>query len=434
MPERFDDLPVLAALGSSLHAAMAAAEAAEVAGAPLQAHAAAEPSAAEPTSAPDRHTRRWRRAPSRFGALSTVLVLGVVGTAAAAATLTILRGSPIPAPRAADLQPAMTARAETQKVLSLRAADPAGGTTPPFALRTGESEGGLTCVTVGQADGDQFGIVGTDGRFRELPPTLVDGCGTAAEHAPAVAGARVLDAEDYDDVRTVVYGVAGEDLEGASLGVRGQQRALTVKDGAFVGVVRGYPEDHALRLRLTYGDGHTATHSLGGDSLGALDPSGPAWKLQAMVGMSDDPKATPKVCVNLFPARPWPKSPSSPPVCALGQGPRSGLQRDRWFFDMRTVRPGDGGSFDRDRAKWSWRNAPARTLIWGSVQRERVAKITVRDRARVVATRKPSINGAFAFVFEPTVDPRDLTVVFTTKDGREHAYDRPVLPIGRIDS
>lgn len=429
MPEHFDDFPVLAGLGTSLRAAMADAEAAEA--------TAAVPGAATPVDAAperDRHTRRWRRGPRNFGALSSILVLGVVGTAAAAATLTVLRGSPIPAPRAADLQPAMTAKAETQRVLDLRAADPSGGGIPPYALRIGESQGGLTCVTVGQVDGDQFGIVGTDRRFRNLPPTLIDGCGQETGSGPAVAGARVLDATNYGDVRTVVYGVGNSELEAAALEIRGVARKLEVKDGAFLTVVPGYPEDSALTLRLTYEDGHTATHPLGASPLTALDPEGPAWRVETSVGMGPSKKGAARVCVSVRAARSAPKSPSSPPACALGRGPASGLQRDRWFFDIRTLGPGDQGSFDRDRAKWFWHDSPARTVVWGSVQRERVANISVHGPAGLVREQKPSINGGFAFVLDASVPASALTVVMTTKDGREHRFDRPQLPIGRIDS
>lgn len=423
MPERFDDLPVLAGLGTSLRAAMAEAEAAAA-----TADAATEPVAPHA----DRHARRWRRGPRNFGALSSILVLGVVGTAAAAATLTVLRGSPIPAPRPADLQPVMTARAETQRVLGLRATDPAGGATPAYALRTGESQGGLTCVTVGQVDEGEFGIVGTDGRFRKVPPTLIDGCGKETGRGPAVAGARILDSPKYADVRSVVYGVAGPNLRGASLEIRGKARPLDVQDGAFVTAVQGYPDDNGLVLRLSFDGGRTTTHEIGIGPMTVVDPSGPAWKL-AGSGIERGTRMV-RSCVQLVRARATGSTPSTANVCDATRGTRSGLPKHALSYDVRTFRPGDRGQFTPGRfilPQWSWYDAPARTIIWGQTDPKRIRRLTAVATDGSTATTTPSVNGAFAIVFDGTVPAAGMRVTVEWKDGRRDVHDGPVLPVGR---
>lgn len=424
MPEHFDDFPVLAGLGTSLRAAMADAEAAEA--------TAAVPGAATPVDAApvrDRHTRRWRRGPRSFGALSSILVLGVVGTAAAAATLTVLRGSPIPAPRAADLQPAMTAKAETQRVLDLRAADPSGGGIPPYALRIGESQGGLTCVTVGQVDGDQFGIVGTDRRFRKLPPTLIDGCGQETGSGPAVAGARILEARRYDDVRSIVYGVAGPSLRRATLDVRGTTQEVPVSDGAFLTALKGYPDDNGLVLHLVFADGHRTTHPLGKGLLTVVDPNGPAWKL--LGGGLETGNRTQRSCVSLSRARETPRTPRTAQVCDETRGPKSGIARHELFFDIRTFKRGDRGRISRRYpGEWRWYDAPKRTIVWGGADPKRVKSVTARAADGTVATAVPMYWG-FAIVFDGRVPARGMRVTADFTDGRRKTFDRPLLPVGR---
>lgn len=419
MPERFDDLPVLAGLGASLRGAMAAAELAE---AQAPAHIAPQPQAG--------HGRRWRaRRPSRFGALSTVLVLGVVSTAAAAATLTLLRGSPIPAPRSADLQPAMTVRADTAAVIDgLRAADPSGRNLP-FALRTATSAGGLTCATVGQVDDGDFGLVGTDGRFRELPAELVDACGTAAPGEAAVAGARVLDAKAYEDVRSVVYGLAGEQLRSAELVVRGKARPIPVKDGAFLAAVAGYPEDSRLLLKLTFADGKSVDYPLGRNDSGVLDPTGPAWSVFSMgisVGEREDQNFS---CVDVRPARHTPgrRSAATPPVCT--HEPRRRSERNRgapWYFDARSFGPGDHGRDGGLMTAWRWPLDERRTVIWGAARRDAVARILVMHRGKIVARpRRGGGNANFAAVLPADLPPRELKVVLKLRDGSTKTLRAP---------
>ncbi len=426
MPERFDDLPVLAGLGASLRASMAHAEAVEL---------AAAPSPAEPR--PEQHARRWRRAASgRFGALSTVLVLGLVGTAAAAATLTLLRGSPIPGPRAADLQPSMTVRPDTARVLDLRAADPTGQGLP-FALRTAASASGLTCATVGQVDGGDFGLVGNDGRFRELPETIVDGCGELRPDDAAVAGARVIQADRYEDVRTVVYGIGGSELRSADLIVRGKRRALQVEDGAFVTVVAGYPEDSALSLRLQFAGGRRASYPLGQADTTVLDPTGPALSLFPMGigGLGGNFS-----CVDLRPARATgtQSRPATPPACTPSprrsrtvNGMRTVTIRAGapWYFDVRTFQPGDRAPKPRDGLiiqAWRWHLPEARTVVWGSVRPQLVTRVLIKSGGVEVArVRRNSPSGAFGVVLPATIAAKDVDVVLVLRKGGTRTIHGP---------
>lgn len=404
----FDDLPILGELGASLREGMARAEA--------EAASAAAPA------------RRRRRGP-RFGWLGSVMVLGLVGTAAAAGTLTLLRGSPIPGPSAADTQPAMTPKRDSLRVVPLRAADP-GGAGLPFTLRIGESEAGQTCATVGQVDDGDFGIVGEDGRFRELPAGIVDACGDQTDGDAAVVGARVLEARHYRDSRTVVYGV-GDQIESVVLVDRGRRVPLEVRDDAFVATLIGYPEDHALSVRMRI-DGRIVTRNFGQGPYLVLDPTGPAWQFAQYGWMRDDRQYG---CVGLRAARR--RSPTSPlamtpPLCTAMFSPsRRKLARPRepWFFEIRTLRAGERGrAAPREPfGSWVWR-ASSRTVIWGRVDERQVRRIDVTP-GRAARRRVPiRTGGAFGLVLPATVSARDVRLRLTLRSGAVRTFTRSVLP------
>lgn len=400
MPDAlFDDLPILEELGASLRAAMAAEEASAAA------------------SAPQAAARRRR---PRFGWLGSFLVLGLVGTAAAAGTLTVLRGSPIPGPSARDAQPSMTPKRDSLRVLELRAPDPAGsvaagGATPqlPFALRVGESEAGQLCASVGQLDGEDFGIVGADGRFRAMDAGIVDGCGVSAPGAPAVAGIRVFDARSWRDARTVIYGAGATNLNTATLTVRGVRRPLEVRDGAYLGAVLGYPEDSDLHLRLEYADGTRTFRALGQTERTILDPAGPAWRVDSF-GSTISRHAS-KYCVTLRAQRVG-LHPSdrltNPELCArAGRITGPGSIAPDYMVEARTYSAAEVAAITgRD-------DAASRTLAWGWVRRSRITRVTVAGGADAVRVRR-ELNGEFARVMLPVASAAPLRVVLTTRTGQ----------------
>jgi hypothetical protein len=275
----------------------------------------------------------------------------------------------------------------------LRATDPDGGAA--WALRVSRSRTGLVCGTVGQARGAQFGLVGLDGRFRELADSAVDGCGR-----PPLIGARVFDARRPADVRTVVNGVAGEALRKVTVTAAGRRRALEIgPGGTFLLALRGYPEDIAIDVRLTFAGGRTSMHSFGRSPFVVKDPGGgPAWKLNSFTGSGD-----PRQCTSFTTARQSGRSlASSPGVCGLLGDPR----RERgYYFAVRRIHPA---------------HSPARTAVWGEVGDD-VRRVEVigpggRRVLRLAASR------AFLGIFLPNVDPRSLRVRVTMRDGTVHTH------------
>ncbi|MBO9534228.1 MAG: hypothetical protein J7513_14750 [Solirubrobacteraceae bacterium] len=411
MPDAlFDDLPILGELGATLTAAMARAEAT----AGSSATAAAPP-------------RRWRRP---YGWLGTFLVLGLVGTTAAAGTLTVLRGSPIPGPKAEDTQPSMVQRSDSQHVLGLRANDPAAGHLP-FAIRVGESEQGDICATVGQVDGDDFGIVGEDGRFRQLPAGIVDSCGRATGTDVAVAGARVLDAKRYEDVRTVIYGAGADDLKRAEILVRGKAIPLKIEDGAFVGVVPNYPEDIGLQLRLRIGD-RTVTHGFGTGRALVLDPSGPAWQMSRGGSQSRDRK-TQVNCANLQQVHraDGTRMSSTPPVCFRAPVEHHKLPQMPVpvTYNARTFHTGDRSHDPPGRSPSVWRwQAPSRTVVWGQIDGKRVKQIDLVAPSSVRQRVRKIYGDSFGVVLPASVNAKHIRLLVTMRDGSTRTYSRPVVP------
>ena len=348
----------------------------------------------------------WRTSPRP---LLVAAALPVVMTAsAAAATLTVLRGSPLPGPSEEVAGIHATPVPGSSKVEPMRARDPGGG--PPWALRVARSKTELVCTTVGQVVEGEFGIVGLDRRFRPLSETAVDGCGQLRRNATSLVGARVFDAPRRSDVRTVVDGFAGAELRSVSITAGSSARSVPVgPDGTFVAVLRGYPEDIGIRAVLRFADGHEETHVFGAIPSGSLDPSG----LGAWEASDESFAGYPPLCVTVHPVRSRPDAPSSPPAC--GVWPKGDVQPTGYFFAVRRLVATPGApSFARGH--WT---GPPRTAVWGAAG-EDVTRIIVRGprvRRAVKLSRDWAPEAMFVAVFPPSVDPRRLRVEVTLKDG-----------------
>jgi hypothetical protein len=355
-----------------------------------------------------------RRLPARRSRRSLLLAAAlalIVAGSAMAGTLYVLRGSPIPAPEERDAGPAQTVAPGTSVVLPLRADDPAGG--PPFAMRIARSRTGLICATVGQIEGGDFGLVGLDRRFRPLAEGAVDSCGERRDNAASLVGARVLDADRRADVRTVVSGIAGPNLRSAQVRTGATTRTLELgPGGTFISVIRGYPEDVGVRVRLRFADGHVESEPFGTSSFVVLDPlGGPAWQPQ---GISFS--GFPVQCVGFGSARARRTLTASPLVCGRHPDPRK--PPTGWFFAVRRLERtrGGGGAF---AARGHWRTAP-RTAVWGQASEEvREVAITGPGGRRPV----PITPGrTFLAVYPPTVDPASLRVELLLANGQRRTY------------
>ena len=160
----------------------------------------------------------------------------------------------------------------TSRVEALRAADPQRGLLP-WTIRVSRSETGLQCSTVGQVEGGAFGLVGLDGQFREVPESNADACG----QPDTLLGTRIFAAKRSRDVRTVLYGVAGPDLERVTVALAGGEPRTVphAPDGAFVFVLRRYPEDARPTVTLRMKDGTTRRHTFpSADGFVVADPFG----------------------------------------------------------------------------------------------------------------------------------------------------------------
>jgi hypothetical protein len=366
--------------------------------------------------------RRLRHA-SALGFVAALL-LGAGGTAAAA-TYLALRNSSI-APFAADsTTPEQRVEPGTSRVLDLRAADPARGVAP-WVLRVSRSAAGLQCSTVGQLQGNAFGLVGLDGQFRDLPEANADACGDD------LLGTRVFSARKTRDVRTVVYGVAGSSLQRVTVAVAGgNPRTLRhTPEGGFLAVLRGYPEDVQPVVTLERA-GKSKRYPFADGGFVVPDPlGGRAWKLQSWgfgTPRGKKPLARQTGCVSFMTARgvPGEANVSSPPVCGL-EPARPGVPTDTLFFTARRLsgdrRPGEGSFMRGD-----WNHHAPRTAVWGSVRGHHRIVVRAAGATRVVA---PKLNGGFLVLFAPSVDPASVTVEV---DGKRYGstfgtVDPPRLP------
>jgi hypothetical protein len=350
--------------------------------------------------------RRHRFPRLRMGLLlPAAAALVLLGCGAAAGTLLVLRGSVIPAPAPEDVQPQMKPLVRTAHVEPLRARDPAGGA--PWGVRIARSETGLICTTAGQIVGGRFGVIGLDGRFRELSPEFTDGCGAQRPGHTSLIGARVFYSPADAAVRTVIDGFAGPGLASAVLQpVYGRPRKLAVaSDGAFVTVFAGYPEDIGARVVLRFRDGHTEAHNLGRSPLVLQDPyGGNAWSTSAGSFGNAQP-----VCVGFGSVGRDRTRASGPAICGIPTGSRY------YFFTGRRFYPGEhqhGGLF----GSYSWGTHPARTMVWGALGKN-VNSVSV-DGPGGLRRVRILLNHTFLAIYPGSVDPARLTVVLRFAGGR----------------
>ncbi|MBB4661912.1 hypothetical protein [Conexibacter arvalis] len=354
------------------------------------------------------------RARRRFGlhalrrvALATAL-FALIGAATAGAGLLLLRGSVIPGPATRDVPPDQLPLPGTARATGLTADDPEPG-RPPWTLRLARSSTGLLCSTVGQLDDGRFGLVGLDGRFRAYSERIVDSCGEqlSGERASLV-GARVFDADDPQEVRTVVNGVAGPALRAVSLEARGRARELPIgPGGTFLAALAGYPEDSGVEVELRFASGHVERHAFGRSDRVVLDPDGgQAWKTWAL-GIGNDRRT----CVSFSLARISDENIISPRACGVLR--REGRERRGHFFAVRRLVPGTPA----EPPGQGWRDHPPRTAVWGAVGDE-VDAVEVSGPGGLEARPAIGDSRAFLAVFGGDVDPASLAVTLRYDDGR----------------
>ncbi|MBE2317932.1 hypothetical protein DVA67_018265 [Solirubrobacter sp. CPCC 204708] len=379
------DLPALAAFGDALVAAARRDElpSIEAFGERLVARAR------EP------RRRRWRSVAVAFA------VMVPVAATSGAATAVVLRQTVVEAPVPEQVPDEQTPLAGTAVVTPLRAPDPDGG--PPWALRVARSKTGFTCTTVGQVRDNVFGLTGLDGVFRRLPGELSDACGQGG----TLTGARVMAADELRDVRSVVYGVAGERLRSVTLRTATGDRKLRVgPGGTYVTVLRGYPEDHQLSLSLAFAGGRAERHNLGDARPTITDPAGAqAWETMRYA------MGTRWRCAFVQQARGSGPARVKTPTACLGL--RTSTRA--WVADARTIRPGQQGVKGFDQ--WTWQDTPARTVVYGVARSNDAVRKVVLHGAGPPQALDVSKQGAFAAVLAPSVKPDGLTLEVTLADG-----------------
>jgi hypothetical protein len=405
--DEFADLPGLGAFGEALVERARRAD-------PVELPAVDDFGRALVTRVRQRERRRGRL---RRIVLTVAVALPVAATSGAA-TAVVLREAVISPPDPAQVPDEQTPLAGTARVSPVRAADPGGGL--PWALRVARGKTGFTCTTVGQVRDGVFGLTGLDGVFRRLPGELSDACGQGG----TLTGARVVAADKASDVRSIVYGVAGDDLRAATLQTATGDRKLRIgRDGTFVAALRGYPEDSAAGVALTFAGGRAERHNFGAATDTIPDPDGgQAWSIQRLT------LGTRLQCANVRTARAPSVGGSSGPNGSATITPTAclGLRTSKraWAADARSFHPGDRGAEGFDR--WDWRDHPARTVVWG-VGRDgkalRSVKLKGAGAPRELALSK---QGAFAAVL-----PRERRSEGALARGRVGRRDRRARPSGR---
>ena len=336
-----------------------------------------------------------RPRPVRTLLVAIAVLLGAAGVAGA--TSYVLTGSPIPGANEQDVPLDQRLKPGTARLAGAEADDPAGG--PKWDLRVSRSETGELCTAVGQVHEGTFGLVGLDGRFRELPLQGVDACGSDPEARPAFIGAREFAADRPEDRRTVVNGVGGDELEDVE--VEGADVARGA-GGTFVAVFRGGVDQARPTVRLRFEDGTKREYRFGQSRFAeAPDPEGKlAWTVRA------DTRPDGRHCAQASPARRLGPVALTPPVCG-------DLDRDHAFFDVRPF------ARQRDPGPYAWFFDP-RTLVWGAAD-DTVERVeVVHGGERVTATRAASDPG-FVAVLPAGTRPADVEVTVVFEDGRRTA-------------
>jgi len=390
VPESFEDLPVLAALGEQVRVAAERAEHDRVRSGP-----------------------RWT--PRLLAILVALIVPAAVGSAGA--TYFALRAAVIPA--SSSTPPEQRPAPGTTRLSGAIVADPRRG-QPRWTVRLASSRTGLACSTVGQLVGGRFGIVGLDGRFRPLEPDVADACSTMQRNAATLVGARTFDADQSADVRTIVSGVGGATLHAVTVEAAGRRQKAPVRaGGVFALALQGLPEDLGLRVALTFADGHIERHGFGVGPLVFPDPDGgSAWRVSiGVLGGRPGTAPDPRSCVSLRPARQGPDPAASPPACGRLGG--TARRPTGAYFDIRrltaaSVGNGAAGIF----GPGTWRNQAPRLLVWGATGRD---VVSVRARSRngspVTGTWfRP--NGAFAFMLGPAARVGHVVLEVRYRNGR----------------
>jgi hypothetical protein len=342
------------------------------------------------------------------------LLFALIGATTAGAGLLLLRATVIPGPAVRDVPRDQLPLPGTTRLTGLTADDPVAG-RPPWTLRLARSSTGLLCSTVGQLDGGRFGLVGLDGRFRVMPERIVDACGErlGGERASLV-GARVFDADDPQEVRTVVNGVAGPALRAVSVEVRGRARPVPVgPGGTFLAVLPGYPEDSGVQATLRFASGRTELHPLGRSAIVAPDPEGgQAWKSMAYVVAGDR-----RSCVAFSTARPHARNRAgSPAACGVMRHERQ--RSSGFYFAVRRIAGDDGRA---QSPLGGWNGHPPRTAVWGGAGDE-VEQVEVSGPGGIRATLPIAPSRTFFGVFPGDVDPADLAVTLRFADGRTRTF------------
>jgi len=347
-----------------------------------------------------RRRPRWRAV-----GLAAALAIPIAATSGAATAL-VLKTADVGVTDPAQVPDEQTPLAGTARVSAVRAADPTG--SYPWAIRLARSKTGFTCTTVGQVHDRVFGIVGLDGVFRRLPGELSDACGQGG----ALVGARVVDG---NPVRTIVYGAAGNRLQGATLlTARGERDLKLGEDGTFVAALTGYPEDTAAGVRLTF-PGHKEEHNFGAAPNTVIDPEGgQAWSVGAFS------MGTRYRCAQVRIAR-APSGDRRIPVTPTACLGLKLTDRD-WVADARVLKPGHHGAPGFDR--WSWHQYPARTVVWGVARRPKTVESVMLLGAGAPRRLTIAGGGAFASVLPATVDPATLRLRVRLSTG-ETRTERP---------
>jgi hypothetical protein len=300
----------------------------------------------------------------------------------------------------ADTTPEQRVAPATSAVTTLRAADPERG-QPAWTLRLARSQTGLQCSTVGQVRDGEFGLVGLDGAFRALPEANVDACGEPG----ALLGERVFAARRVENVRTVVYGVAGAGIARVTVAVAGGRPRVVphTDEGAFVAVLRRYPEDAQPVVTIARADGSERTETFTAKKgFVVADPfGGRAWRLQAF-GFGDSRVG----CVSFATARAVPGEPNVSSTLVCGRESRRAV-----YFATRRQ---SGAGPSRNFLAGNWNHHPARLAVYGLARGAK--RIVVRAGARRIVTA-PRLNGGFLVFLPLSVRPASVRVVI---DGKRH--------------